>query len=245
MHSLNYIQHLEQRIEAAQDSNKSQRTKALLMYNTAVVLERGGIASDLVAQVCSLSKVSRGTFYTYFKDSITAVMAVMTDFLQTAAGWVADFKRKEDLYESMVMLLRFDMRLHAENGGLFRCLYVINPQNATNRRPYRLWQKVRHEWRLVIARQVAALLKASGSEDGAALHVTYALAGMADDLLFQIYVADNPFFKKSIPSEEYLVELLAVMWFRSLVGRNPPTRRLKTTAREAARLMQKAQTLAT
>ena len=33
-----------------------------------------------------MSKVSRGTFYTYFKDALGAAMAVMTDFLRTASG---------------------------------------------------------------------------------------------------------------------------------------------------------------
>lgn len=250
MQSLNYLDHLKAEIKASSGASKGQRTHALLMYNTAVVLERSGIVPDLVAQVCDLSKVSRGTFYTYFKDALGAAMAVMTDFLRTASGWLAAFERPPGLYDTMVQLLTFDAMLHRENAGLFRCLYVMNPQNATNKRPYRLWQKVRHEWRLVLSDQLAALVRRSRRADadfrkGAALHVTYALAGMADDVLFQMYVADNPFFKRTVPGIDYLVELLAVMWFRSLVGRNPPARKLRTAASEAARLLGQAQGLKT
>ncbi len=239
MQSLNYINHLKAELEASQDASKGQRTRALLLYNTAVVLERHGLASDLVARVCKLSKVSRGTFYTYFDDSLAAVMATATDFLATAERWAAAIGRDDDLYGSLLLLLGFEARLHAENPGILRCLYVVDPL-AANKPSYRLWQKVRHDWRVILAAQLARRL-GTAERDRAALHVLYALAGMADDVLFQMYVSENPFFTRTIVDPEDMVELLAVMWFRALTGGSPPTRRLNPRTREATKLLARAQ----
>lgn len=245
MQSLNYVAHLKVRLEAARDASKGQRTRALLLYNTAVVLERHGVASDLVARACKLSKVSRGTFYTYFDDSLAAVMAVATDFLRTAEGWAAGIgggsrDGGNDLFASLMLLLRFEARLHAENPGILRCLYVVDPLSTTNKRPYLLWQKVRHDWRVILAGELAARL-GTPPRDRATLHVLYALAGMADDVLFQMYVSENPFFTRTIVDGEDMVELMAVMWFRALTGANPPSRRLNARTREAAKLLGRAE----
>lgn len=240
MESLNYVAHLKRQLDAEQDASKGQRTRALLLYNAAVVMERHGIASDLVARVCKLSKVSRGTFYTYFDDSMAAVMAVGTDFLRQAEGWAAGIRRGGDLFGSLMLLLGFEARLHAENPGILRCLYVVDPLSTTNKQPYLLWQKVRHEWRVILSAELAARL-GTPPRDRATLHVLYGLAGMADDVLFQMYVSENPFFTRTIVDGEDMVELMAVMWFRTLTGKNPPARRLNARTREATKLLARAE----
>jgi AcrR family transcriptional regulator len=240
MQSLSYSKHLKAALKAAPEASKGQRTRARMLCNVAVVMERHGLASDLVARACALSRVSRGTFYTYFADSMAAAMEVAAGFLDTAGRWAADLPREGDLYGLVREAIAFEARLHAENPGLLRCIYVLDPFSTANKRPYRLWQKVRHEWRVALARALSERM-GTATDERATLHLVYGLASMVDDVLFQRYVSENPFFNRTIDADSEMIELLAILWYRTLTGRNPPGRRLNPRSRPLARLLTQVQ----
>jgi len=240
MRSLSYIEHLKTSLKTAPQASKGLRTRAQLLRNVAVVMERHGLASDLVARACKLSRVSRGTFYTYFADSMAAAMEVAAGFLDTAGGWAAELPRSGDLYGLLREAIAFEARLHADNPGLLRCIYVLDPFSTTNKRAHRLWQEVRHEWRVALARALAERMGVT-TDARATLHLVYGLASMVDDVLFQRYVSENPFFNRTIDTDDDMIEMLAILWHRTLTGRNPPGRRLNPRSRALAKLLTQVQ----
>ena len=231
--NLSFVACLKRRTSTSREIAKRERTRASLLYNAAVTLDQHGISSDLVARVCALSAVSRGTFYSYFPDAISIAMAVLKEFLRVASQWAEEFEPSTDLYGTMVQRLTFYQKLHAENAGLFRCLYVINFDDPINKRPYLLWQKIRHRWRVALSDQLADVLGSTNTSRQVRLHIVYTLFGMADDVFFQMYVTDNRFLKRLIASPTDMVELLALMSYRALMGSNPDGQQRQTVAREA------------
>ncbi|MEZ0213511.1 MAG: TetR/AcrR family transcriptional regulator [Xanthobacteraceae bacterium] len=231
--NLGFVAHLKRQAIFSQDLSKRERTRATLIYSAAVTMEERGISPDLVARVCSLASVSRGTFYLYFPDAISIAMFVLKDFLRVASRWAASNSQGTDLYITMVGRLTFYQRLHAENAGLFRCLYVIKFDDPIDKRPYLLWQKIRHRWRVVLSDQIAEACGLTDAPKRVRLHLAYTILGMADDVFFQMHVTDNRFLTRTIESPADMVELLALMSYRAVMGKNPEGQQRQTATREA------------
>ena len=56
--------------------------------------------------------------------------------------------------------------------------------------------------------------------------VAYALGGMLDSFLFEMYVDGNPLLQQAFRGTHEVALFLAILWYRQIYLRNPPTERL-------------------
>jgi hypothetical protein len=106
-------------------------------------------------------------------------------------------------------------RLFRRNAGLMRCLLGFGGENAAFATSY---QKLNRDW---YKRVATAIARERGADASSAdlLPAAYALGGMIDDFLAQIYLRKVPALAHLAQDEEKIADLLTDMWCFGAYGR--------------------------
>lgn len=212
---------LLERIEAAVDASKSERTKLRLLLAAADILEAGGYHELRIADILEKAGGARGTFYIYFKNKSDIVLDVLTDFRQslffTSTSVLADSDWQTKIYLSNL----YFAQLHEYNSGLLRSFHQLVDEAAEFRR-------MRHETeRLWVDRILHAHVRdanlpndpASAREIRRRLH---AVRAMVEHLCAQIYIEQMPDLIDLFPTAHDIAQHTTKVWIEALdIERNP------------------------
>jgi TetR/AcrR family transcriptional repressor of nem operon len=219
---LRFSDSLDHAVRAGARLRKGERTRLRLKWAAAVVLERNGYLNMRVADICKLAKVSSATLYLYYKNTSEITLEILGEFLQ-AAGRLAGGKGPHgDAFEAILHATQEMVEFFAANAGLMRCLIQISdevPEFAE------LWRTSSDAWYRRIAQSVARRTRAGAHNDDVVLFAVYAVGGMVDQLLRDLFVLRNPALEelraRLAPTSRELSELLSILWYRALYGANP------------------------
>ncbi|SMF57123.1 hypothetical protein SAMN06265365_10466 [Tistlia consotensis] len=194
---------------------KTERTRARLLASLAGQLMDGVERGELrVAGVTAGAGLAHGTFYRYFPDIRAATEALVEEFagfVRTGLAGARDGQTGSRERVRGATLLY--VRLFRANAGLMRCLIALGRESDAFSRAY---QRLNREWNLrmaaAIARRRAA---AAGGLPQPAEHflpAAYALGGMVDEFLTQLYLRHDPALAALHDDEAAVAELLAELW---------------------------------
>lgn len=209
-------------LAAARDgaTRKTDRTRARLLAALARELGSGLTRHDLkVAEVTRTAGLAHGTFYRYFPDMPAAVETLIEEFSQfvqahlAAARTGAETGSRERVKAATLVFAR----LFRRNAGLMRCLIGLTAEETAFARAYR---RLNRDWYGRVAGAIAR-----DREDGRSsedhLPVAYALGGMIDEFLAQIYLRREPVLAHLANDEEKIAEILTNLWcFGAYGGRS-------------------------
>lgn len=192
-------------------ARKTDRTRARLLAALARELGSGLARHDLkVAEVTRSAGLAHGTFYRYFPDMPAAVTALIEEFSVFIEGHLGAARAgaEADARERVKAATLVFVRLFRRNAGLMRCLLGLNPGESAFTRAYR---RLNRDW---YGRVAGAL--AREREDGSTaqehLPAAFALGGMIDEFLAQIYLRKEPALAHLAAHEERIAGILADLW---------------------------------
>lgn len=196
----------------AEDSSlrKVERTELRLLASIAQELMAGVERTGLkVAEVTRQAGLAHGTFYRYFTDIEAATTRLIEDFSVFVHERIAGARRGEaGSHERVRSATLLYARLFRRNAGLMRCLLGLGNDGLSFASSY---QRLNRDW---YGRVAAAI--ARQRNDGAApqhlLPAAYALGGMIDDFLRQVYLRQEPALAHLADDEEKIAELLTDLW---------------------------------
>lgn len=200
-------------LAAARDgtARKTDRTRARLLAALARELGSGLAWRDLkVAEVTKSAGLAHGTFYRYFQDMPAAVEALIEEFSSfvqthlTAARTGAETGSRERVKATTLIFAR----LFRRNAGLMRCLIGLSAEETAFARAYR---RLNREWYGRVAAAIARD-RGDGKPGEAYLPQAYALGGMIDEFLAQIYLRREPTLAHLAHDEEKIAEILTDLW---------------------------------
>lgn len=209
----------------APDLRKTERTRLRLLGSIARQLADGAEQADLrVADVAAAAGLAHGTFYRYFPDLRSAVEALMGDFAAFLHDQLANAREgatgSRERARGATLIYT---RLFRINAGLMRCLIGLGRENTAFRKAF---QKLNRDWNKRMASAIAhrRMVKADTDQaDSAALLPTaYALGGMIDEFLTQLYLRQDPALSHLASDEEAVTDLLTELWCLGAYGRLPP-----------------------
>lgn len=215
-HTLDFAQAL---LAGAEDpsARKTERTRLRLLASIARELMAGVERTDLkVAEVTRKADLAHGTFYRYFTDVPAATAAVIELFSAFVAERLAGARDGEtgssDRVRSATLLFA---RLFRRNAGLMRCLLGLGGESLPFAAAY---QRLNRDW---YERVAAAIARRRGEETSAAdaLAEAYALGGMIDDFLVQVYLRKEPALAHLADDEEKIADLLTRLWCFGAYGK--------------------------
>lgn len=209
---------------AQPDRRKTERTRLRLLAAIAARLASGREPAGLrVSDVAAAAGVAHGTFYRYFRDLPAALEALLADFVQFQRAGLARVREGAPGSPTRVRAATLAyIRLFRANAGLMRCLLDLGNETAAFRARF---HALNRDWNgrvaAAIARRRAGLSAAAPVAPDALLPTAYALDGMIDEFLTQLYLRRDPALAALAEDEGAVADLLTELWCRGAYGEVP------------------------
>jgi AcrR family transcriptional regulator len=203
---------------------KSERTRLTLLAAIAARLTAGIEAASLrVSDIASEAGVAHGTFYRYFADRQSAVEALVADFVSFLRERLAESRDGPPGSRARVRAATLTyVRLFRANAGLMRCLMELGSAGAGFRDSFHALNRT---WNTRVARAIgqrrAALAGEAPQTAAAMLPTAYALGGMIDEFLAQLYLRRDPALAGLADDDAAVADLLTELWCRGAYGSVP------------------------
>lgn len=212
---------------AGEGLRKTERTRLKLLAAIAAALNAGTAPGALkVTDVTRAAGVAHGTFYRYFEDMPGATEALIETFADHVRERLAAARQGETGSRERVRgTTLVYARLFRENAPLMRCLIGLDGEQSAFSRSYR---ELNRAW---YGRMAAAIARGRAGDAGGArvdaesvLPTAYALGGMIDEFLTQVYLRRDPALAHLAADEEAIADLLTDLWCRGAYGTLPRER---------------------
>jgi AcrR family transcriptional regulator len=205
-------------------TERGNRTRDRLTAAAAKVLERVGYRSMRLADIAEEADVNVSLFYHYFSSKADITREILTELLDSrlTTGEEAG-ERTRDAFDTIVEANLITVETYASTPGLMRCLLHFDEEEAEFSRLYR---KVSLDWNRRVARAIAKRCPDAALSESQRLMIAYALGGMVDNFLFEMYVDRNPLVIEAFKSTREVAVFLAVLWYRALYCADPPPEKL-------------------
>jgi AcrR family transcriptional regulator len=184
-------------------------------------LESGQQEADpRVTDISARAGVAHGTFYRYFLDRPSAVEALMAGFI----GFLHDsLMSARDVSAGPPTRIRAAtlnyVRLFRANTGLMRRLMSLEATDTPARERF---HALNRDWNTRVAAAIARHRARSSVSPPEAperlLPTAYALGGMIEEFLAQLYLRQDPALRSFAESEEAVADLLSSIWYRGTYG---------------------------
>ena len=195
---------------------KTERTRLRLLAAAAACLERGDEPGVLrVGDIAAAAGLAHGTFYRYFVDRGEAVETLVNEFarfLRERLGAVQEGAPASRARVRAATLVY--MQLFRANTGLMRCLMDLRSETASFRERF---HALNRDWNSKVAAAIAAR-RGRGETPEQLLPTAYALGGLVDEFLAQVYLRRDPALAALAEDEEATVDLLTDLWCRGAYG---------------------------
>lgn len=227
MFVISYSDYLESQAQR-EPLRSAARTNKQVRAAAARVLERLGFHRMRVSDICKEAKIAQGTFYLHFTDLEHVAQAVLNEFvdmmLQTQPK-----ERAEDPYDYVKSMVEWFFQAFQANVGLYKSLIQLSGEHAAFSQIWDRWNK---SMVLSSAEELKRRGAAAGVKDDV-LHLTlYLVGGLLDQTLYAIYAFHrSPDLERVAGEPQHLIEIIAVLWHRSLFGCDPDPSKLSTVAR--------------
>ena len=197
---------------------KTQRTRLRLLSSIAKQLSDGAEQADMrVADVVAAASLAHGTFYRYFPDLRSAIEALVGDFAIFLYQQLANSRggasgSRERVRDATLTYIR----VFKANAGLMRCLNSLRREDTAFRKAF---LELSRGWNTRMASAIALRRGTTPVEEF--LPTAYALGGMIDEFLTQLYLRRNPALAHLANDEDAVAELLTELWCLGAYGSLP------------------------
>lgn len=215
-----------------EDLKKSVQTRLSLLASACALLEKTSYSDLKIGDVCAHAGMSHGIAYHYYKDKKELIAELLERFAKEISdGYFAQpiLETRSDPYLRIFDANAYYFQCIERNVGVFATLFSLRGDPTVTRDALR---QTNNAWN----RRIGESIKGNFDPplyDAERLLLGYALGGMADDLLAQLYVFRNPDLKapKTRAERRRICELLSILWYRAVYSKSPSTKMI-TAARE-------------
>jgi TetR/AcrR family transcriptional regulator, ethionamide resistance regulator len=204
---------------------KAERTRLKLLAAIAARLTAGIEETALrVTDIAAEAGLAHGTFYRYFADRRAAVGALVADFVRFLRDRLAESRDGPPGSRARVRAATLTyIRLFRDNAGLMRCLMSLDNEGAGFRASF---HDLNRAWNGRVAAAIAhrrqEIVGPIPASAEATLPTAYALGGMIDEFLTQLYLRRDPALAMLARDEAAIADLLTELWCRGAYGSLPP-----------------------
>lgn len=217
--SIRFTEALEASARAGRQ--KTDRTRFRLLASMARQVMSGVDRRDLkVANVALDAGLAHGTFYRYFSDIRNAMDVLIEEFAQFVRKQLSGAREGEPGTQSRVhATMLVYARLYAENAPLMRCLVDLGTEPSAFAASY---QKLNRAWYERMAQAITKRQAEFGTigreARGDPIAFAYALGGMVDDFLAQVFLRREPALAHLAGAPEAIADLLTHLWMKAAYG---------------------------
>jgi AcrR family transcriptional regulator len=207
--------------KGARRQRRGERTRLKIKAALISQLNEQDYFDLTITDICRAAQVATGGFYFHYAKKADLLDEVIRE--HSAEFWAALDAALHylDPYSALFHASTALVRAYRDAPGLVRC---FNQLAMVDRAYVDLWETAAANWvsRLVEKLQAAV----DGAETALNEANAYSLLSFVDLLLFKIYIEQDPGLVDSAGGVDEVIENVAVLWHRALIGRSPPDGRL-------------------
>jgi AcrR family transcriptional regulator len=211
----------EPMLKGARRQRRGERTRLKIKQALISQLNEQDYFDLTITDICRVAQVATGGFYFHYAKKADLLDEVIRE--HSAAFWAALDAALHylDPYSALFHATTALVRAYRDAPGLVRC---FNQLAMADRTYVDLWETAAANW----VSRLVDMLKAAAEGDEAALNEAnaYSLLSFVDLLLFKIYIERDPGLVDCAGGVDEVIENVAVLWHRALIGRSPPEGRL-------------------
>ena len=208
-------------LKGARRQRRGERTRLKIKQALISQLNEQDYFDLTITDICRVAQVATGGFYFHYAKKADLLDEVIRE--HSAAFWAALDAALHylDPYSALFHATTALVRAYRDAPGLVRC---FNQLAMADRTYVDLWETAAANW----VSRLVDMLKAAAEGDEAALNEAnaYSLLSFVDLLLFKIYIERDPGLVDCAGGVDEVIENVAVLWHRALIGRSPPDGRL-------------------
>jgi AcrR family transcriptional regulator len=205
---------------------RGERTRLKIKQALIGLLNDQDFFELTIADICGAAHVATGGFYFHYPKKADLIFEVIQE--HSAAFWAALDAALHylDPYSAIFHAATALVRAYRDAPGLVRC---FNQLAMTDRAYVEIWETAAGKW---VARLVEKLTRSGDVEPGLLTQANaYGLLSFVDLLLFKIYIERDPLLVEAAGGVDEVIENVAVLWHRALIGHSPPAARLTFAVR--------------
>ena len=202
---------------------KGTRRRDNLKAAALAALEKKGYRALRLTDVAREAGVNISLVYHYFTDKAELVFEALRDVVDTSRVMRDREDRPRDPFEALFDANRIFAEFYRDHPGLMRAIVHFDEENPEF---HKLYSQGNREWTARIAGNIAKRCPKADFTEAEATTLAYALGGMGDKFLFELYVERVPELVQEFDSVEKAARFLAIMWYRALYLENPPPKEM-------------------
>ncbi len=233
MRDLRYSTFLAERLAAAVDARKVERTRIKLEIAAAELLNEGSYRDLTVTGITRRAGSAYGTFYRYYPSKREIALSVLQGLLGAIRLMrPPGAQRPTEPYGRIFRATLNYVHVYRQNVGLFHCLLLVKHEDEA-------FAAIGRQSDEGLARRVLDSADRQGlvlpfPDRARALLAVYGMMSLIDELLRKIYGASEPAIAAFGNDAATVAEAISTLWYRGLYGRDVPPE-VMAAARDMAR----------
>jgi AcrR family transcriptional regulator len=197
---------------------RSERTRLKIKEALKALLNDQDYFDLTITDICRSAGVATGGFYFHYAKKADLLSELIGEHNATFWARLDAALHYQDSYSALFHATTALVHAYLDAPGLVRC---FNQLAMTDRIYVDMWDVAARQW---VQRLVAKL----SAGDGAAISeaAAYEALSFVDLMLFKIYIERDPVLVASAGDTDEVIENIAVLWRRALIGASPPPARL-------------------
>lgn len=205
-------------------TRKGAQSRENLKAAALRALEQKGYRSLRLTDIAREADVNISLVYHYFRDKAHLVFEALKDLIDMGQILPAEEERPTDPFEALFQANRMFAEFYRDRPGLMRAIVHFDEEHPEFHALYRDGNRT---WMHRIAQNIMKRCPGAALTEGEAVTVAYAIGGMADKFLFELYVERIPDLVKEFDNINKAARFLSILWYRALYLDNPPPEQTK------------------
>jgi TetR/AcrR family transcriptional regulator, ethionamide resistance regulator len=198
-------------------TKRGSQTRERLKEAAKTTLERIGYRNMRLSDIADEAGVNMSLLYHYWRGKAEITHEILQELIQSLSDSGSAVSGKASPFASILAANRIVVETYEKSPGLMRCLLHFDEEEVDFSVLYR---DVSHHWNSKIAASMERHYPNSNARER--LMIAYALGGMVDSFLFELYVDRNPALIENFASSEDVARFLAILWYRAVFMQDPP-----------------------
>ncbi len=198
-------------------ARSGERSRLKLLGAGARLLDAANYRDLLVEEISAAADVAKGTFYIYFKTKDRFLLDLGSRYIDFEIKSYPRFSRQLSEFQNSRRFIAWYEQTFAANAGVLRCMVQMGSTEPAMRS---LWHRRNGQ----LVDRVTRRWTRDNPEADADLHrwILRTSGAMLDQSLFERFHVDPGVGLAMPESEDFLLDVHALLNFRALFGRNPP-----------------------